>query len=86
MLGADPRILQAATRTSPSRVLRVLLLACALAAVFGSAPLLAWTASLPDGQAARLLHDAAMAWNSAMSAAGATRPYGWVRSLVRATE
>ncbi len=86
MLGADPRIIQATARTSPSRVLRVLLLACALASLFTSTPLLAWTEALPDGPAERLLHGAALAWNNAMSAAGATRPYAWVRSVVRGLE
>jgi len=84
--GADPRIIQAATRTSPSRVLRVLVLACGLASVFTSAPLLAWTESLPDGPAARLLHGAAVGWNDAMSAVGANRPYAWLRGLVRGVE
>lgn len=84
--GADDRIIETPRRTTPARVLGVLLAACALAAIFGSAPLLAWADSLPDGSAARLLHDAASAWNSAMSAIGATRLHDQLRAFMRAFE
>jgi hypothetical protein len=84
--GADDRIIETTRRVTPARVLGVLAAACALAAIFGSSPLLAWTESLPDGQAARLLHDAVVAWNNAMSVVGATRLHDWLRAFIRTAE
>ncbi len=84
--GADNRIIETGRRVTPARVLGVLLLACVPAAVFGSAPLLAWVDSLPDGEAARLLHGMAAAWHGWMSAAGATRLHESLRAFIRACE
>ncbi len=84
--GADDRIIETGRRTTPAAVLGVLAAACAVAAVFGSAPLLAWANALPDGQAARLLGAAALAWHNAMSAAGATRLHDMLRGFIRTCE
>ena len=49
--GTDDRIIEAAPgRGAAMQVLRVVLIGCAVAAVFGSAPMLAWTQALPDAQ------------------------------------
>ncbi len=80
---ADDRILTQPGPPRPLRVLGILCLATALAALLTSAPLLAWTETLPDGALPRLLHGAAVAWNGAMQAMGATKPHAWLRALVR---
>jgi hypothetical protein len=84
--GADDRIIETGRRTTPARVLAVLVFACALAAVFGSAPLLAWANALPDGQAARLLAAAAQVWHNDMSAIGVTRLHESLRAFIRICE
>jgi hypothetical protein len=84
--GADDRIIETGGNFTPARVLGVLLMSCALAAVFGSAQLVGWTESLPDRPASRILHDAALGWHSAMSEIGATRPHDWLRGLIRGFE
>jgi hypothetical protein len=84
--GADDRIIETGRRTTPARVLAVLVFACALAAVFGSAPLLAWANALPDGQVGRLLAAAALAWHNDMSAAGVTRLHESLRAFIRICE
>jgi len=84
--GADDRIIETTRRVTPARVLGVLAAACALAAIFGSSPLLAWANALPDSQAAGLLQAAALSWNTAMSAMGATRLHDWLRAFIRMFE
>jgi hypothetical protein len=82
--GADERIIPG--QTTPGRVFAVLTLACVVAAIFTSEPLLAWVDSLPDTSITTLLHDVAQAWNDAMTAIGATKPYHALHDLLRAIE
>jgi hypothetical protein len=83
--GADDRIADATSSRygTPAQGLRVLLLGCAVAAVFGSAPIAGWTRDLPDGPIAGWVQDAAARWDQAVSRFGADRPYAWLHGLVR---
>jgi hypothetical protein len=85
MHGADDRIADASSsrRGTPLQVLRALLLGCAVAAVFGSGPIVGWTKDLPDGPMSERLQDAAVRWDQAVSRIGAARPYAWLHGLVR---
>jgi hypothetical protein len=85
MHGADDRIADASSsrRGTPLQVLRALLLGCAVAAVFGSGPIVAWSKDLPDGAMTERLQDAAVRWDHAVSRIGAARPYEWMHGLVR---
>jgi hypothetical protein len=85
--GADDRIIEAAPGCgTPVLVLRVVLLGCVVAAVFGSAPLLAWTEALPDSPVTAIVQDAATRWNDAMTRIGATEPRAWLRAEIRGFE
>jgi hypothetical protein len=85
--GTDERVIAApAGRGTASQVLRVVLLGCTVAAVFGSAPLLGWTEALPDNGLTAALHDAATRWNDAMASIGATAPRDRLRAGLRAVE
>ncbi len=85
--GTDPRIIAAAPgRGTAVQVLRVVLIGCAVAAVFGSAPLLAWTEALPDGPVVSVVHTTAERWNDAMTRVGATEPREWLRGTLRGFE
>jgi hypothetical protein len=85
MHGADDRIADASSsrRGTPLQVLRALLLGCAVAAVFGSSPIVAWSKDLPDGAMTERLQAAAVRWDQAVSRIGAARPYAWLHGLVR---
>ena len=85
MKGADDRIANASSsrRGTPIQVLRALLLGCAVAAVFGSGPIVAWAKDLPDNPMTERLVDVAARWDQAVSRIGADRPYDWLHGLVR---
>jgi hypothetical protein len=85
MKGADDRIADASSsrRGTPLQVLRALLLGCAVAAVFGSGPMVAWSKDLPDGPLTERLQDAAVRWAQAVSRFDAAWPYEWLHGLVR---
>jgi hypothetical protein len=85
--GTDDRIIEAPPgRGTATQVLRMTLLGCAVAAVFGSAPLLGWTQALPDGPVVAVVQDIATRWDDAMTRVGATEPRIWLRSGIRAFE
>jgi hypothetical protein len=83
--GADTRILDAGNsrRGTPKQVFVALLLGCAVAVMFGSAPLVGWTKDLPDGAVTSQVQDAAVAWDRTLSRFGADRPYAWLHGMVR---
>jgi hypothetical protein len=85
MRGADDRIADASSsrRGTPRQVLRVLLLGGAVAAVFGSGPIVAWSKNLPDGPMSERLQVVAVRWNQAVSRFGAAWPYERLHGLVR---
>jgi hypothetical protein len=80
--GADRRIV--AGRSTPAGVLRAVLIGVAVAAIFAPAAALHWTETLPEGRVASILTVVAGDWDDALSAAGASGPYAWLRHAVRA--
>ena len=67
---------------SPSHLLRLVLLACGVAAVFGAEPLATWV----DGSiaAGTIVQTAADSWYAAMQQIGLDQPYDAVRNMIRA--
>ena len=86
--GADDRIITAGNnrRGTPARVLAAVLIGLGLAVIFGSAPALRWTETLPDGRLTAALHNAAAKWNHTLSPLGVSRPHDWLRAMIRAFE
>lgn len=72
--------------TTARGVLVMLVCGCLAAAVLGSGPLLDWADDAADRTGIAELHDAAHAWNAALTRLGLTKGYATVREHVRAAE
>lgn len=81
MKGADPRLIPGPQGLTPARLVRVLLIGCAMALVFGARPLADWAGRLPPGWES--VQVATAWWADAMARIGLGAPYDALHQLVR---
>jgi hypothetical protein len=82
--GADQRIADAVSSRygTPVQVLRLLLVASLVAAVFGSAPIAAWARMLPDSPVSVWLQGVSGRWDRSVARLGLGQPYTWLHDFV----